>query len=295
MINEKIYYEKINHAEEALRLSGLSLAEEAAYWRLRRACNRSMQSGIPTPTDDKFLCNIIGVRGAAWKQIKENVLRLFDISSGFLVFEPSLRNFEEAKISYQKRADAAKVRHSKNKALGSHKSYSDAYIKSDSLDVTNSLKNNDSISAMQEHYTCNNNNNNNKSYIYPSTTISDTTTTSLNAADVKKIEVSREKYKTVAEQVLHDCGDLPHLFMAPVLSWLENNCDPELDIFPTIRMAFAKNPNLKIRSLTYFDQPIMNAKAIRLRQLPSPKENHYENSKSAKPNRYLDAMARTNF
>jgi len=122
------------------------------------------------------------------------------------------------------------------------------------------------------------------------TTISDTTTTSLNAVDVKKIEVSREKYKTVAEQVLHDCGDLPHLFMAPVLSWLENNCDPELDIFPTIRMAFAKNPNLKIRSLTYFDQPIMNAKAIRLRQLPSPKENHYA---TGRKNSLFDALAQT--
>jgi uncharacterized protein YdaU (DUF1376 family) len=126
--------------------------------------------------------------------------------------------------------------------------------------------------------------------IFPSTNISDTTTTSLNAVDVKKIEVSREKYKTVAEQVLHDCGDLPHLFMAPVLSWLENNCDPELDIFPTIRMAFAKNPNLKIRSLTYFDQPIMNAKAIRLRQLPSPKENHYA---TGRKNSLFDALAQT--
>ena len=109
MINEKIYYEKINWAEEALRTRGFSASEMGAYWSLRMDCNRAMQAGIPTATDDKTLAGVANLRGERWQQVKNKVMKFFDVSSGFLVFQPSLKNFEAAKAAYERRAQAART------------------------------------------------------------------------------------------------------------------------------------------------------------------------------------------
>jgi len=295
MINEKIYYEKINHAEEALRLSGLSLAEEAAFWRLRRVCNRVMQSGVPVSTDDKFLCNIIGIRGAAWNEIKVNVLRLFDTSSGFLVFEPSLKNFEEAKISYQKRADAAKARHAKNRGLGLPKNDTLGYENNASLNDANPLKNNDSNSTMQVQSTCNNNNNNNKSYII-NTTTSNTTPTTYHPKvdDVFEGDITDRKF--VREKALRLAGSSPNCYptIGEVDKWQDAGCDPILDIFPVIKANMERRKGNSPNSMAYFTTAILTAKANRLKPLPSLKENHYAINNNQK-SKFIPARDRNRF
>lgn len=294
MINEKIYYEKINHAEEALRLSGLSLAEEAAFWRLRRVCNRAMQSGVPVSTDDKFLCNIIGIRGAAWNEIKVNVLRLFDTSSGFLVFEPSLKNFEEAKISYQKRADAAKARHAKNRGLGLPKNDTLGYKNNASLDDANPLKNNDSNSTMQVQSTCNNNNNNNKSYII-NTTTSNTTPTTYHPKvdDVFEGDITDRKF--VREKALRLAGSSPNCYptIGEVDKWQDAGCDPILDIFPVIKANMERRKGNSPNSMAYFTKAILDAKANRLK--PLPKENNYEKSTNNSKNNFIPSRDRNRY
>jgi hypothetical protein len=54
-----------------------------------------------------------------------------------------------------------------------------------------------------------------------------------------------------------------------VHQWLADGCDPELDIYPTIRRVMAKrNGQGPPANLKYFDQAIADAKATRLTPLP---------------------------
>ena len=52
------------------------------------------------------------------------------------------------------------------------------------------------------------------------------------------------------------------------LAWLEAGCDLEADILPAIRAACARASPQRIRSWKYFEQPIADAKANRLKPMP---------------------------
>lgn len=89
-------------------------------------------------------------------------------------------------------------------------------------------------------------------------------------------ERTRENLDRLQNELLAACNGAADPAGAPGLlalgepiRWIENGCDLELDILPTIRQRSHKARPRSIRSWTYFTQAVAEAKADRERPMPA--------------------------
>jgi hypothetical protein len=100
-----------------------------------------------------------------------------------------------------------------------------------------------------------------------------TTTLSAGTPFVK----TRESLNRLESQLLDACNGAAAdpaaapkiLSMAEPLRWMEQGCDLELDIIPTIRSRAHKMPPRSVKSWEYFTQAIADAKASRMAPMPA--------------------------
>lgn len=84
---------------------------------------------------------------------------------------------------------------------------------------------------------------------------------------------SDQTYHDLGERILKLCGGTV-LSYGRLRKWLDEGCDPELDILPAIKAVIDRerrhNPQWVPRGLKYFDGAIADAKASRTAPMPSP-------------------------
>ncbi len=270
----------------------LSQTENCAYFLLLMHYAATER---PLPDNDKVLSRISKCSSLrAWLKIKDVIAEFFTIENGFWYQRKAEEEIELYTKSTQQKSHAVKKRWEKKEALTSseNETFEQKEIGDKSQKTLINQQNIDTA-VLRPHITPTSTPS--KNSIFNNTTISYNNNNNLNAAvDISEKDLTDRKF--IREKVVQLSGNNPNMYVTigMVDKWLDAGCDPLLDIFPSIQIGMARKQGNPPNSLAYFSQAVINSKALRLKPLPSPKENHYASSKS-RPNRYLDAMARTNF
>jgi len=219
----------------------------------------------PLPDNDNMLQRITGLTGKLWKQKKSILAQFFTIKNGFWYQKRADEEIAKAVETYQTKIENRKSKNSLNDISGIPQTqFKDATKNLQPTDKSGFDENARSTPVAQSTSTSVS-----TTSINTTTSITPSPTSYVKDADVKKVDFDYEKFKKVGEKVLSLCGNSPNLHFARVRTWLEADCDPELDIYPAIEMAMNKKHGIPPNSLSYFDNPVMQAKENRLKPLPT--------------------------
>jgi uncharacterized protein YdaU (DUF1376 family) len=263
---------KITHLKAQARGAYFSLAMH--YW----------DHGKIKDDDDLLFTISACERKSVWKKLRPSLAKLYQIKDGFWIDVDADLRRQNLKEYKQKLSEAGK-KSQQNRAKKPSENNQVCEPKN-TLPISQPIDLQGNTSSQAEPRLQQSTSTTTSDSTFINTTISDTTTTSLNS----KVDVFEKPVidkNNVIKKVFEMFGNNPNHFAAPILNLIELGCDPELDIFPTIKSTLAKKPGFMPYNLNYFTQAIINAKEARLRPLPQPTFGKY---KTSDHDNYMDRL-----
>lgn len=237
---------------------GMSLEHEGAYLRF---LVRLYQRGKPLPDDDRFMSTAMGLSLRIWRRVKEVLVEAGKI----IIRAGSLTNsrFEKERArraeEIKKKAEAAHNRHAREKVSG--KFAPSLAETSTKLSEIASKKLNENNDAPANIHMLTSNQSQKEERTTP---------------EARKRPSSREELDQLECDLLNACNGAaanpaaaPSLLqLSEPLRWIEQGCDLDADILPTVKARAAKAAKGSIRSWGYFTEAVAQAKANRLAPMP---------------------------
>lgn len=267
---------------------GMGCEIEGAYIRF---LIRLYQHGKPLVDDDREMSARMGLSLRVWKRLREAL-----VASGKIVVRAGCltnKRFEcerlKRAVQLRKQAEAARSRWQKEK---NSEEVSQEFA--GSLDETSAKISGNSAAKTKEI--------NDLSHSQPMPPIpythshtQKTTPRACAKMTHEEAETFRNRLLDAANGAMANPASCPGLLsLADPIRWIQQGCDLEVDIIPTLRArGHSASPN-SIRSWSYFTQAVVNAKAARERPLPqasfsAPRRMTFEQQREDASRRSLES------
>lgn len=246
---------------------GMSLEHEGAY---QRFLMRLYARGKPLPDDDEFMAKVMSLSRTIWRRIKGAL-----VAAGKIIVKAGcLTNprFEKERIKRAeqlvKKSAAAQQRWRMERENNAEKERDAKRL------LENSGKNLPEISGKipeEKELEPNKINGSAHAHAYAN----QYPITNNKAASLQR-ERTKEDYDALAEKLFAAGGDAlsdaspAFIAIAEPIRWLENDCDLELDILPTIKRLVHRKRRNEIQGWWYFTDAVREARDRRLTPMPAP-------------------------
>jgi uncharacterized protein YdaU (DUF1376 family) len=232
--------------------AGMTPEQEGAYLRFLL---HLYQRGKPLPDDDRFMSRVMSLSLRVWKRLKDQLVSLgkIVIRSGALTNSRFEKERQKRAEEMRKRSVAAQTRWAKSRkvSLELAPNLDETSAKLPAKDEKKPNKNNDPLVQMDML----------SRIQYPESNIQSVVRHSP--------EQLLQKLQEAGGEALANYAASPGLLMVTEpMRWIENGCDLELDILPTLRARALRSKPRSIRAWGYFTQAVLDAHATRTAPLP---------------------------
>lgn len=245
---------------------GMTLEHEGAY---QRFLMRLYARGKPLPDDDGIMASIMSLSTRVWRRIKLTLIDLGKIivRAGCLTNARFEKERQRRAEQLRKRSQAAHQRWSYERENNAEKEREAERVSpkfATSLPETSGKLSENIREKLNE-----NNDDDGKSAYANQEPI-----TNIRASF--KREHTREDIDAIQDKLFHAGGDAlscasPSLLsIAEPLRWLDNGCDLEADVLPTIRRCVAGKPKNHVQGWLFFTKAVQEARDRRLLPMEAP-------------------------